>query len=511
MIYREFGNTGIMLSAIGFGANRLNALDLQDEDGLERIASLMAVAINECGINYIDCGHTYAMGMAEKIIGRAIPKFKAECHLCVKVMYYEDPKEATAYQRILESLRVYGVTEVSFGFLWKVTSYDEFIRSSRENGTLAALVKAKENGLIKHICVSLHTSPEESIRILDSGYFEGCIVSCNAMNMESFLGLFEYARSKNIGIITMNSLGGGMLAGSIPGIDNRLLQMDRKYSSVQNALRALFSNEAVTCMLSSMQDEVQLRENCEPFASDQIFNFHQTQNFHLGKVKYCTRCRYCMKGCPAHIQISDLMYAYSCRSLTAMMGGYGGFVKENGSNEDASIRLASEVFNSRFFDYGAIPKTIDNPCIKCGKCNRICTQSLDVMGTVHKIYSMSARFHFSHEQRKERLKKIIYQKDYKNIGFFPAGKYTNYVIEAIVNYFGKPEFQIRLYDNDDRKWGKRFNGYLCYGMDDIGLSDLVLITSYNYGDVIYEQLKRIVSEDIEIIQLHDKDRDVAWF
>lgn len=512
MIYRPFGNTGIRLSAIGYGTNRLNPSDLQDEDGWNRSAAVIADAVNKHGINYIDCGHTYAMGKAEEIVSKAVPLFENPVHLCVKAMYVEDSDEESAYHRILASIQAYGVKKVSFGFLWKVSSYDEFMEALKPGATLDALYKAKENNLIEHICVSLHTNEEEAIRILSSGRFEGCIISCNAMNMEAYRRLFRFAVDNGIGIMTMNSLGGGMLAGNMPEIRDELSRIDDRYSAVQNAFRALYSNTAISCMLSSMPDIDQVRENCEPFIHD---NGESVAVRSLSKAKYCTRCRYCMRGCPKQIQISDLMYAYSCHFLTKALGkGYGGVIsEEDGLNDENESEkdIASEIFNSRFLDYDAIPDTIENPCVKCGKCNEICTQSLDVMGTIQKIYDISANYHFSHEQRRMRLREILFGKKYDKIGIFPAGKYSYYVVDAIEQYFGKANFDIVFYDNDSSKWGKMLHGHLCQPPDRLDESDMVLITSYNYGEAIHKQLSHMASEGTEIVKLHDTDRDIAWF
>ena len=176
MIYRQFGKTGIELSAVGYGTNRLSYSDLQDVSGLNRAAELIVTAVNQFGINYIDCAHTYATGKAEEIVRLALPRLSRQCHLCVKVMYHEDPDENSAYKRINESLEHYGVSSVTFGFLWEILSYENFIETIQKGKTYDALRKAKEQNLIRHICVSLHTSPADSIKILQSGLFDGCII-----------------------------------------------------------------------------------------------------------------------------------------------------------------------------------------------------------------------------------------------------------------------------------------------------------------------------------------------
>ena len=61
MEYREFGNTGIKVSALGIGANRFK---VNTEAEIAQSVELVSKAIQR-GINYIDSSYTYSKGKAE--------------------------------------------------------------------------------------------------------------------------------------------------------------------------------------------------------------------------------------------------------------------------------------------------------------------------------------------------------------------------------------------------------------------------------------------------------------
>ncbi|MGL6221855.1 MAG: aldo/keto reductase, partial [Lacrimispora sphenoides] len=70
MQYRDFGKTGIKVSALGFGAMRLPILQEEQVDE-ERAVSMIRHAIDE-GVNYIDTAYPYHLGESERIVGNAL-------------------------------------------------------------------------------------------------------------------------------------------------------------------------------------------------------------------------------------------------------------------------------------------------------------------------------------------------------------------------------------------------------------------------------------------------------
>ena len=84
MQYRTFGETGIRVSALGFGVMRLPTL----EDGtvdLDKSVPLLRLGI-DLGINYIDTAYVYIKGTSEVAVGQAIKGYdREELYLATKI------------------------------------------------------------------------------------------------------------------------------------------------------------------------------------------------------------------------------------------------------------------------------------------------------------------------------------------------------------------------------------------------------------------------------------------
>jgi predicted aldo/keto reductase-like oxidoreductase len=69
----------------------------------------------------------------------------------------------------------------------------------------------------------------------------------------------------------------------------------------------------------------------------------------------CTACRYCVEGCPKHISIPDL---FACMNAKKVYHDW---------NQDYYYNEVHTVQNGKASD-----------CIKCGKCEKICPQHLEI-------------------------------------------------------------------------------------------------------------------------------------
>jgi len=71
MQYRDFGNTGLRISALGFGAMRL-PMDGEHVDEDRAIEAIHRAF--ELGVNYIDTAYFYNNGESEIVVGKALAR-----------------------------------------------------------------------------------------------------------------------------------------------------------------------------------------------------------------------------------------------------------------------------------------------------------------------------------------------------------------------------------------------------------------------------------------------------
>ena len=89
MQYRTFGQTGIQVSILGFGALRLPTLEDETCD-LEKSIPLLQRGI-DLGINFIDTAYAYIKGTSEICVGQAIKGYDREClYLSTKIPVHKE-------------------------------------------------------------------------------------------------------------------------------------------------------------------------------------------------------------------------------------------------------------------------------------------------------------------------------------------------------------------------------------------------------------------------------------
>ena len=91
MQYRDFGKTGVKVSALGFGAMRLPVLhgDQVDE---QRAIAMIRHAIEE-GVNYVDTAYPYHQGESERIVGKALQEgYMEKTYLATKCTLWKRNK-----------------------------------------------------------------------------------------------------------------------------------------------------------------------------------------------------------------------------------------------------------------------------------------------------------------------------------------------------------------------------------------------------------------------------------
>lgn len=500
MEYRQFGKTGLMLSALGFGMNRFPPSRLsRDNSEIDHAAALVERAILEYGINYVDAAHTYSGGYACQIISKLSAKAKRQCHFCVKTsMSTGDTNAEKSYLRIKKSLEAMGLEQADFGFLWAVRSLSEYDAAIAPGGIYDGLRRAKNEGLISHICVSLHTSPEESIKVLQEGLFEGATVSCNPLNIALMEPVLNAAHALGIGIFTMNSLAGGMIL-QYPQI---MPQMPPQFTAAQASFARLLAHPAITSCLSGMHSDVQLKENAATFGlleREKTISWVQASQIREG---FCTGCGYC-SGCPKGIPIPALMQGYNAYSIKSFLPKYGVSDQKKLADIYAFETVKKELH--------ILPEQSQNPCIQCGQCERKCTQKLPIIQHIASMYQNMARCGFSLTEWRSRFQALLGGQSGRCVYFYPAGLYTKNLLRLYRELIGNIDFELHVFDRDPALMGTEVaEGYtvepVCNMEDRAGT--ICLITNFAHEEEIFQELSKKFSH-LNIVKLH-KEHDVPW-
>jgi predicted aldo/keto reductase-like oxidoreductase len=503
MQYRRFGKTNIVLSALGYGTNRFKISSPDCDTDIADAAELIKKAVAQ-GVNYIDVANTYSKGCAEKIVKQALLGVEdGVVHLTVKVPNYGSISADETYCKVCASLESMGKRRASFFVAWDIKSYEEFQGLLKEEKLYDGALRAQKDGLIDHICCSIHAGPEDTIKIIESGLFEGITISYSVLNHVIMQPVLEKADELDIGIVTMNSLGGGLIPQNPEFF--RFIKMENDEAVSTGALRFSYAHPQIICMLSGMAAIEELAENIQAVASEETFSGKsriEAASIGLAKLPgFCTGCGYC-RGCPEGIDTAMMMQAYNQIYFTTDKPRYNRYDKRLLENINVTIKLLQQ--------FSFLPENTVNPCKRCGLCEKKCTQFIPIIARLENLYSRFEESSFSKDCIKKRLGEIVFTQC-KKVAFYSAGGYTAMILSYLKQFYYDFKPEIFLVDSNPRLWGMHNSGVEIQNPAQLSemKPDIVIVSQYTYQEEIYESIKHLEAKNIKVIKLH-KDQDVPW-
>ena len=188
----------------------------------EKDAQEIIEAAIEGGVRFFDNAEGYSKGLAEERYGKYLaPKYRDNIFLMTKTQ----AKDAKTTREHLEgSLRRMKTDRID---LWQIHSLrdPEDVDSRIANGVLDVVLKAKEEGKVRHIGFTGHSNPEAHLRMLELTRdvpFVSCQMPVNVMDA-SYHSFTEQViprlRERNIGLLAMKSMADGRFFGmkAMPG------------------------------------------------------------------------------------------------------------------------------------------------------------------------------------------------------------------------------------------------------------------------------------------------------
>ncbi len=353
MQYRPLGTTGAEVSVLGFGAMRLPRKGDKQYD--EDLAVAMMHTAFEDGVNYLDTAPGYCDDQSERICAMALEGWRDKVYLSTKNGCNRDSSGENFRDRLEKSLKALAVDYIDYYQLWGLSleGWQENILA--KGGPLDEARKAREEGLIRHICFSYHDKPENAIPILDSGELECMTIQYNIMNRGNELPI-AHAAKKGIGVVVMGPVGGGILG--TPSSTIRSLVPDVK-STAEMALRFVWSNPNVSTAISGMSAMAHVEENlqvaslAEPLnAEERAQVLSQLEEFKKLGERFCTECGYCM-DCPHEVDIPKNFRLYNIANL------YG--LDEHARREYGRLKGKAVL------------------CTECGECEPKCPQNIPII------------------------------------------------------------------------------------------------------------------------------------
>ena len=216
MIYNELGKTGMKVSNLGFGASSLGGVfhDIREAEGIKAVHTAV-----DNGINFIDVSPYYGHYKAETVLGKALKEIERDrYYLSTKVgRYGENGVNTWDYSAKRVTASVYESMErLNIDYIDLINVHDvEFADLNQGvEETLPALVKLREEGVVKHVGIT-DLQPENLKWVIEhvpAGTIESVLCFCHySLNDEMILDYLDFFEANNIGVVNASPFSMGLL------------------------------------------------------------------------------------------------------------------------------------------------------------------------------------------------------------------------------------------------------------------------------------------------------------
>lgn len=368
MLYKRFGQTGEMLSILGFGCMRFPLLPGEDPSKIDEEKSMKIVryAIDK-GVNYIDTAYPYHGGMSEPLVAKILRDgYREKVKLATKLPSWLIETREDMDKYLNEQLERLETDVIDF---YLVHTLDKKVWEKLKTlGIGEFLDSAIADGRIKYAGFSYHDEPEYFNGIIDDYPWSFCQIQFNYLDEDFQAGLdgLNYAHSKGLGIVIMEPLRGGKLVDNLPNtVIDAFNSRENIKTPAEWALRWVWNHPQVDVVLSGMNEMEQVIENISIANRAEVNSLNREELSTIDKVKnifqdrikvHCTDCRYCMP-CPSGVDIPKNFSIYNNYHLF-------------GERED--------------YDKLDLDKRASN-CIECGQCEPLCPQSIEIISELKNI------------------------------------------------------------------------------------------------------------------------------
>lgn len=363
MNYRKdrYGND---LSILGYGCMRFTQNGGKiDIDKAER----EIMAAYRAGVNYYDTAYVYPG--SEAALGQILTKnqIRDKVKIATKLPHYLIKSGDSMEKYFSEQLARLQTDYVDYYLMHMLTDVETWERL-KSLGIIEWLEEKKKSGAIRQVGFSYHGNSDMFCKLVDAYDWDFTQIQYNYMDEHSQAGRrgLDYAHEKGLPVIIMEPLRGGRLVNKLPEQAVRIFEeYPVKYTPVQWALRWLWNQPEVTCVLSGMNSEEMVADNVHTASTVSVGEFTDREEKMLQQVVQvinekmkvgCTGCGYCMP-CPKNVDIPGTFAAYNRYYTDGKRTAFKEYIM------CTAMRKTS---------------TAASNCMECGKCEKHCPQHIEI-------------------------------------------------------------------------------------------------------------------------------------
>ena len=353
----------------GFGCMRLPMNG--EEVNLEETAKMVDTFL-ESGFNYFDTAHGYLSGKSELALKECLTKrYSRDKYILTNKLSNGHFQKQEDIRPLLDSqLEACGVEYFDF-YLMHAQNAESFEKYKKCRAYETAF-ELKKEGKVKHVGISFHDTAKVLDQILtEYPELEVVQIQFNYVDYED-AGIqskdcYDVCVKHGKPVIVMEPVKGGSLI-NLPEEAQVIFDELKGGSNASYAIRFAAGFDQMMMVLSGMSNMEQMEDNLsfmkgfEPLNEKELEAVQKVCKLFRGQdIIPCTACRYCVEGCPMKISIPELF-------------------------ADLNAHKANRGWNRNFY-YKVHTQNGGkaSDCIKCGKCEKVCPQHLQIRNLLEEV------------------------------------------------------------------------------------------------------------------------------
>jgi predicted aldo/keto reductase-like oxidoreductase len=330
------------------------------------LCARMMVEAAQGGVNYFDTAPAYFGVKSELAFGRGFRELRR-----LGLPFYCATKTFQASEEgirreIAKQLQRLGLQAIDFYHVWSIVTLENW-RERKAKGLVQTFRRLREEGLVKHICVSSHLVGDQIVELLSEELFEGVLFGYSAYNFPAREKAFQAIAARGLGCVVMNPLGGGLIPQN-PDLFG-FLRRNPEQDIVEAALHFLFAHERITTALVGFGTLEEVRQALRAAQSFLGLPAGEIQRIKSSLrdafQELCTGCLYC-DHCPDGIPVPRLMDSFNHWKLRGKPA--------------AAERLK--------WHWGLAASEAGR-CTACGECEKACTQHLPIIERLRQLATLA--------------------------------------------------------------------------------------------------------------------------
>ena len=234
MHYRELGKTGVRISEVGLGCNRLGQSYATDDHWI----SLVRRAA-DLGVTVFDTAEAYGWGQSEEILGKALGN-RDDVLVATKMCRVQETGEQDySAARMMETVEG-SLQRLQRDVIDIYQLHSPRRASMARDDWAAGMQRLKEEGKIRFTAVAVSTE-EDAMWLMAQDLVEVLQITYNIFHTAPQSGLFQMAEAKGVGLLCRMPLARGVLTGKfqpgdeVPEGHRALLDGDRMVENIRRA------------------------------------------------------------------------------------------------------------------------------------------------------------------------------------------------------------------------------------------------------------------------------------